>query len=177
MASPIAHLLAGALIYTAVARRPKFNDPLLWVVILAANLPDLDLIPGLLLGDEGMYHRTISHSLMFVLSISLLTFLFLWFKKHPQMVRLTLMVCFGLLSQIVIDWLSYDDTYPQGIALLWPFSEEFYMAHHTVFLHVRRDNLLDETVIIHNLWAVGRELMIMGPLLLVTWVAAHRRTD
>ncbi len=178
MASPIAHSLTGAIIYAACSRNPRISDPVLWLVVCAANLPDLDLIPGLLLGDDALYHRTVSHSLTFVASISLLIFLLLKYTGCARAHRVTLMLTLALVSQIVIDWISYDDSPPAGIAVFWPFSDEFFMSPHTLFLNVRRDNLFTDTVIAHNLRALAREVMILGPPLLVLWgmkyAARHR---
>lgn len=169
MASPIAHSLTGALIYAAWSRQPRTTDPVLWLLVFAANLPDLDLIPGLLVGNEALYHRTISHSLTFVASISILTFFILKRAGNLQATRLTLAVCLALLSQLGIDWISYDDTPPAGIALFWPFSDDHFMSPYTVFLNVRRDNLFTHAVLAHNFWALAREALTLAPPLIVLW--------
>jgi hypothetical protein len=86
------------------------------------------------------------------------------------------MIILALASQLLIDWISYDDSAPRGIPLLWPWSLEHYMSQTQLFLHVRRDNLLTMPVILHNLKAVSREMLILGPVaLLAWWVAGIRR--
>jgi len=177
VASPIAHSLTGVIIYAAWSKRPRITDPVLWLVVFAANLPDLDLIPGLLLGNEALYHRTISHSLTFVASISVLTFVLLKYADYSHTNRIALMFALALLSQIVIDWISYDDSLPAGIAIFWPFSDEYFMSRHTVFLNVRRDNLFTDAVIAHNLRALAREILILGPPLVALWALKYLRRD
>jgi len=161
------------MIYAAGSKQPKITDPVLWLVVFAANLPDLDLIPGLLLGNEALYHRTVSHSITFVASISLLTFFLLKYAGHSHTNRVALMFALALLSQIAIDWISYDDTLPAGIRLLWPFSDDHFMSPATVFLNIRRDNLFTDAVIAHNLRALARETIILGPPLMALWALKY----
>ena len=65
MPTPVGHTLA-ALALRAASRELTWGtlaDPLLWLAVVAANAPDFDFLPGLLLGNEGLYHRGAGHSL------------------------------------------------------------------------------------------------------------------
>ena len=175
MASPVAHSLAGAVIYLAVNRREPFRWTEFLTVIVAANLADLDLLPGILLGDDSMFHRTFSHSLAAAALVTGAVLLVCYRITPDRAPRITLMVGLALLSQLLIDWLSYDQSVPQGIALFWPFDPEYYMSENYIFLNVRRDNLNTMAVIIHNFKAVGWEIAILGgPFLLLCWQRARR---
>ena len=44
--------------------------PVVLLFVLFANAPDLDFVPGILLGDPGAYHHGISHSLGFALMVA-----------------------------------------------------------------------------------------------------------
>ncbi len=176
MASPVAHSLAGAVIYAAFSYRRTFNAKQFWLVILAANVADFDLLAGLLTGNTEAFHRTISHSFLGTGIVALVFAACLWAKDQTNIPRLYLMIILALTSQLLIDWISYDDSVPRGIPLLWPWSPEHYMSNAPLFLHVRRDHLLTMPVILHNLKAVSREMLILGPVaLLACWVAGIRR--
>ena len=172
MASPVAHSLAGALIYLACngRRRPRGWD-MLWV-ILAANLADLDLIPGILLGDHNQFHRGASHSLLFALGLGFAASAWLHWRQHPRARLLGSMITLALLSQLLIDWLSFDGSVPRGIPLLWPFSDQSLMSSETVFMNIRRDNLLTLPVLLHDVKAVMIEALLLGP---PTWWLWRRR--
>lgn len=176
MASPVAHSLAGAVIYLAFSHKRTFNAKEFWLVILAANVADFDLLAGLLIGDTEAFHRTISHSFLGTFVLALVFGTYLWTKDETNVPRLYVMIVLALTSQLLIDWISYDDSPPQGIPLLWPWSLEHYMSQTQLFLHVRRDEMLTMPVILHNLKAVSREMLILGPVALLTlWVAGIRR--
>lgn len=174
MASPIAHSLAGAVIYFAANRQRPIRWRELCAVIIAANLADFDLIPGLLLGDHNMFHRTFSHSLITAFAVSVVSY-FIWRRFEPDHAqRVALLIGLALASQVLIDWLSYDPTVPQGIAVFWPFSQEYYMAYYTLFLNIERDYAMTLPVIKHNLKAVALELLILGgPFLWAWWRFRH----
>ena len=175
MASPIAHSLAGALIYFTANRQQPIRWPELFAVIIAANLADFDLIPGILLGEHSMFHRTFSHSLFTALAVATAGY-FIWRRFEPgQALRVSFLIGLALVSQLLIDWLSYDPTVPQGIAVFWPFSHEYYMANKTLFLNIERDNVTTLPVIKHNMKAAAIELLVMGgPFLWALWRFRHR---
>ncbi len=173
MASPVAHSLAGAVIYFAFSRKRTFNAKEFGLVILAANLADFDLLAGLLVSDVDAFHRTATHSVPGTVFIALILSACLWIKDETNVPRLYTMTLLALASQLIIDWLSYDDSIPRGIPLLWPWSLEHYMSDTQLFLHVRRDNLLTMPVILHNLKAISGEMLILGPVALIGWWVAE----
>ncbi len=175
MASPIAHSLAGAVIYFAVSHKRTFNTQEFLLVIVAANLADFDLLAGLLIGDVEAFHRTGSHSILGTLVLASIFIAFLRIRRRTTAMRLHVMILLALTSQIFIDWISYDDSIPQGIPLLWPWSLEHFMSETQLFLHVRRDNLLTMPVMFHNLKAASREILILGPIAFAAWWAAALR--
>lgn len=169
MASPVAHSLAGAIIHLATRRNQDGYHHELWWLILAANLADVDLIPSLLMGDPGMFHRTFSHSIPAALLFALVVYLVCWWRGHRHPVRITMLMFAAYVSQLVLDWLSFDPGPVAGIPLFLPFSQEHYMADPTVFLNTERDGLFSRAVIIHNMKAVLLELLILGPPAALLW--------
>jgi membrane-bound metal-dependent hydrolase YbcI (DUF457 family) len=77
-------------------------------------------------------------------------------------------------SHILLDWLGTDTSPPIGIMVLWPFSRQYYESPLHLFMAISRRYWLPEFWT-YNLLAMGRELLILVPLLVVT-IAARGRT-
>lgn len=176
MASPVAHSLAGIIVYFTAHRRPTaVSRDLLWL-ILAANIADFDLIPSVLMGDHSLYHRTLSHSITGALLFAAIVYAVCRWREHSRPWRMTLLMFTAYLSQLVVDWLSFDTGPPAGIPLFWPFSHEHYIADPTVFLNIERDDMLSAPIILHNVKAVLLEIIVLGPpaALLWWWTGARK---
>jgi inner membrane protein len=174
LASPAAHSLAGAIIFLAARRKGNGSHrELLWIV-LAANLADLDFIPGLLVGEPSLYHRAFSHSIPAALLFAVVVYAVCWRGRHPQPVRMTVLMFAAYASQLTLDWLSFDPGPVVGIPLFLPFSQEHFMADPTLFLNIERTGLLSGPVILHNIKAVLLELLILGPPAALLWLWQKR---
>ena len=170
MASPVAHTLAGAAVYLLVRRRnARWDDPLLYGCILAANLSDLDFLPGLLAGDRELFHRGFSHSIGFSLVVGVLAALAARRRSTRRRLALSAVVAIAVATHLLIDWATWDASLPAGIPLLWPWDETHYMAAHTWFLNVERRQWWTLPVMAHNLCGALRELAILGPPVLALW--------
>jgi len=170
VASPVAHSLAGAIIYLSARRDCNGGHQELWWLILAANLADFDLIPSLLMGDHGLFHRTFSHSISAAVVLAALVYAVCRWRQYHYPLRMTLLISLAYGSQLLVDWLSYDPGPVAGIPLLYPFSHVHYMADPTVFLNIERNDLFSAGVIIHNLKAVLLEFLLLGPLAAGLWL-------
>jgi hypothetical protein len=91
--------------------------------------------------------------------------------------RLALAVTLAWTSHVLFDWLGSDTTPPLGVMALWPLSSEYYFSNAFFFEAISRRYWLDN-FITHNLWAVAREILILGPVLAlviaVRWRARPR---
>jgi len=136
--------------------------------VFIANLPDLDFLPGLLLGDLRTFHHQASHSLTAVVIVSLLiTGLARSWKLNG--------VAWGIwggglyLSHIVLDLLVNDPSPPFGVQLLWPFSETYFISPLTPFASFdyfsTTIGILASLLSVHNLNTIIRETILMAPLL------------
>lgn len=178
MASPVAHSLAGAIVYLATQRRTDGGDRRrLWWLILAANLADFDLLPGVLIGNHSLFHRTFSHSISAALLVALLAYAAGHWRRQPQPWRMAVLMLVACGSHLLIDWMSFDPGPVAGIPLLLPFSGEHFMAEPSVFLNIERQQWLSGAVIIHNLKAVLLELLILGPPAAALWWWRCRRAS
>lgn len=93
----------------------------LFLVVVAANLPDLDFLPGLMVGDEGHFHRGASHSLLVAgLAASMLGLLLR--HRLGGFRRVAGWSFLAIASHLVLDIIVPDPSGKgSGIALLWPF--------------------------------------------------------
>lgn len=175
MPSPIGHSLAGLCGYM-VARNnvdPPCRGWFLCGTVTLANLADLDFLAGLLLGDLSAYHHQATHSLLAVAVVILLVGFVAGGRKLNE-------IGWGLwagglyLSHIILDMLVNDPSPPFGVQLLWPFSQAYYIAPITPF--ARFDyidpaaGILAAVLSTHNLGTVQRELILVSPLIAVTWL-------
>jgi inner membrane protein len=184
MATPLGHVLAGYAIY-GFARAPKAGEqPGLTVLgIIMAVAPDLDLIPGLVMGQPALYHGGISHSLGFALLVSLGVAGI--FKMHGKVFLPVFVVGFlAYSSHLLLDWLGSDGRPPFGIPVFWPFSNETFISPVTVLPGVRHAGATDDSIsewiqgILswHNLGAIAIESALITPFIfLAHWL--RRRWD
>jgi membrane-bound metal-dependent hydrolase YbcI (DUF457 family) len=158
MATPVAHLLAGAAI--GIAFSPRNDTPRhAAVAALAAVAADFDFLPGLLVGAPSRFHHTQSHSLAFVALAAVLALLIA--KKLNW--HWGFLAGFAYLSHLVLDLLTFDDSLPQGIPLFWPFSAQVFQSPLSLFPNVPWGSGL--VLSAHNIELLTRELGFLGPLL------------
>jgi inner membrane protein len=125
-------LLGAALAKTRLGRASPLATPAL---IIAANLPDIDLLAWLFGGKAAylLHHRGITHSVLGIaLEIVLLFLLLRWIERrragsHPRAVHvdrgLGVAILVGLISHVLLDslnsyglrpWLPFDGTWYYG---------------------------------------------------------------
>jgi inner membrane protein len=172
----------GAIIYRGAGGRvDRYQWSLLTACLFAANAPDLDFLPGLLVGDLRRFHHGPSHSIAFAFVFGLCAAVILPFGK-----RLAFAIGFlNYLSHILMDFLIDDPSWPQGVPLFWPFSNEHYMAPLTMFRKFdyapESSGLIAALFSIDNLATVAAEVAVLLPVLVfVHWlkrkqpIAVHR---
>lgn len=130
MPLPVAHSLAAAAVYVGLdsdGDRRGWRRLVLAAVI--ANAPDLDMVPGVLLGDPNRFHHGPSHSLGMTLLVSLAAAALAWWGwRWPLRGRLgstavggtAVMVGALWASHVVLDTLTHDPSEPVGVPILWP---------------------------------------------------------
>jgi membrane-bound metal-dependent hydrolase YbcI (DUF457 family) len=172
MASPVGHTLAAliACAFTDVDIRRRQPDYMkAGLFILAANAPDLDFIPGLLMGNASMFHHGINHSVGAAVLFSLVV----WGVGRLRGVfgGRTALVCFLLfLSHLFIDWMTADYWEPYGFPALWPFSADRYHLSASLFWNIERQGFFTLPTLLHNLNAVLIEIAVMAPIVGTVWV-------
>ena len=122
MPTSIGHAFGGlvAADLTRSPARPLRLSALLFLAILVANLPDLDFLPGALVGHPERFHRGASHSVA-AAALAAITLGPLSARLWGGSVRgWVSLVGAAYASHLVLDLLIRDPTGGAGIALLWP---------------------------------------------------------
>jgi membrane-bound metal-dependent hydrolase YbcI (DUF457 family) len=128
MALCFAHATAGYLVYEAVRPSERHRPALLAASVLLANAPDLDFVPGWLLGHPGMFHRGLTHTLGAVVAVAVLGGL-LWRRGELATARITALwaaAAYG--SHLLVDYLTTCARPPHGGRFLWPLSDAYWIA-------------------------------------------------
>ncbi len=180
MPSPIAHSLMGYIIYRVATRSFKWQN---WYIILfylfVANVPDLDLVPGFFAGNVSKYHHGISHSIGFSLLFAFGCYIILGILRQEHIKRSVAIVFCLFFSHIVLDYLTKVPDKPYGELLLWPFSNEYYVASFAFFpvihFHGSNERFLFSLMSLQNLIAIGVELAILSPVILTVELWKYRK--
>ena len=171
MPSPVGHILFAF----AISGVPKPRDVLTqwWpvLVLLAAIAPDLDFLPGIVIGDPNRFHHGPTHSIaaavVFTLAIALM------FRSLSKTQILVLFLVYA--GHVLIDTPAKDLGAPFGRALFWPFDSHNGISPVTRFSNFSRGTrneglggVIRDIFSVRTLWTVAIEMAILGPLLWLT---------
>ncbi|MFC1683806.1 metal-dependent hydrolase [Candidatus Zixiibacteriota bacterium] len=181
MPLPVGHSLAGYLIYLGAERDVSLRRwKIILLYVIAANLPDLDILPGFLVGLPNLYHHGISHSLGLAILMGLVVLLYRAWQRKRDLLRV-FGIAFGLyLSHVLLDCLITDTTAPFGVQLLWPLSNRYVISPLLIFPTVYKAGtsgiFLSSLVHPGNLKLIGVELLYFVPLVAAAqlWLRRNR---
>ena len=130
MPTSIAHAFGGlaAAEGSSTARGWSRTRVLVFCAVVA-NLPDLDFLPGAVLGDAGRFHRHFSHSLLATLLVALAFALWERWRRHGSRgdaARVGWLAFLVYGSHLVLDTLVATPTDTSGVPLFAPFSPARY---------------------------------------------------
>ena len=169
MPTPVGHALAGIAAGSLYTKPPPLISTWRDIALFAAlgQVPDLDFIPGFFTGQLDYWHHGASHSIFAALAVGLI--FYIYGRTRGDGRRWGLMAFWVVLSHVVLDAINEDTSPPHGIPLFWPLSNEFYLIY-PFFMDVWRYPPWAATII-HNLYAVGLEIAVLGPIALgsVLW--------
>lgn len=182
MPSPIGHSLVGlcgaviaARCCPAIGRSPV---TLTAAAVVLANIPDVDVIPGLLMHSHpGLYHHQATHSLLAVLFVFFVAWVF--FQRRSGMGWQGGIWASGIyLSHVLMDALVADPTPPYGVQLLWPFSSSYFMSPVPVFASFDYydpvSGILKSLFSLGNVWTISLEILLLSPFVLFSWYFAKQ---
>ena len=127
MALCFAHSAAGYLVYEAARPAGPHRFGLLAASVLLANAPDLDFVPGLVLGHPGMFHRGPTHTIVAALAVGAAVALGAWvLRRRPLAAGAWAAAAYG--SHLLVDCITVDAVPPYGLRLFWPFADAYFLA-------------------------------------------------
>jgi hypothetical protein len=168
MPSPIGHLLGGAAVYLAGTPAQQTR----WSFVFAASLlgsivPDVDFLPGILIGDMRAFHHGITHSIPFAAACGALVFAIASRMDRAVAVRASLLATLACISHVLLDFVSVSEG-TRGVPVLWPLSDELFGISLHLFGHFRYGDITDgiwSVVRWVNVSPLLRELLILGGVL------------
>jgi inner membrane protein len=126
MPSPIAHFGAGYAIYRYYRHRLPQDHRRFWkiplqLVMIAglSMLPDLDVIPAIIVRDMKAYHNNFSHSLLFAIPVAFFIagIFHRIYKSNFWLWFLICLVSYDL--HVIMDALTAE----RGVMMFWPLTE------------------------------------------------------
>ena len=183
MASPIAHTFAGFWIFLILAAQLKARLATQWrewlprlsVLILVANLPDLDFLFYCFDRNAKNLHHGFTHSLTFAILISL-ALSCVW-RIAPGFWRSTILYFTAYSSHLLIDFftgtkIGWTNT-GFGMPLFWPWPKTFSSPLILIFgIHHKNFAALFS---LDNLRACTYETLIFGAITVVASVLWKRK--
>ncbi len=144
------------------------------MLIVLANLPDLDFLPGCFDGNANHLHRGFTHSLTFAILISLA--LSCAWRIVPGFWRSTLLYFTAYSSHLLIDFftgtkIGWTHT-GFGMPLFWPWSKEF--SSPLILTFGVRHKTFAALFSLDNVWSCAFELLTCSAItaiVLVLWKA------
>ncbi len=182
MPTPVAHGLAGLILYTLPRSSPNLcrEWPTFSLAAFAAAAADLDFLPGLLLGDPGRFHHGVSHSVGAALLFGVAMALIAPSTLAGAYTRRALLWASLYGSHLVLDFFAVDTTPPYGEPIFWPFSGQYFISPWTPFLDVKHGRSWEAFV---N-WENARAVLVEAGFFLPVWLgllwargALGRETD
>jgi membrane-bound metal-dependent hydrolase YbcI (DUF457 family) len=178
--TPVGHCLAAGAIALA-ARRPEAKRQGVGALglLVVANLPDIDFLFGMPAGDASRYHWGPTHSITAALIAGALAAVIMRLLHRPVW-RAACLTTAAWASHVLLDlMLGPVHSEPYGLSVFWPFADERRMLPWAVFhLYPGDEGIRNPfTALFHPrvLPLIGRELLVLGPIVLAAWVWQRRR--
>jgi membrane-bound metal-dependent hydrolase YbcI (DUF457 family) len=134
MALCFAHTAAGYLAYEVARPADRHRPRLLLAAVGLANAPDVDFLPGMLVGQPGAYHRGVTHTLAALALAALVAVVVArrWAPSRSRPFRTPwtagAWVAAVWASHLLLDLVTTDVVAPHGGRFLWPLSSAYYIA-------------------------------------------------
>jgi hypothetical protein len=173
MATPLGHYLVGLALAGGLARDDHERARSPWLAAIAC-VPDLDLVPGVLVGDPSRFHHGVTHSLTAAILFAGAVAVLLAVAGHRAPTRFVLVVAALYASHSALDALTLDNSDPRGVPLLWPWRDTTYESPWLLLANVQHTR--EPIVSAHNLRLMLQEAFVFLPLVgLIRTVRGSRR--
>jgi membrane-bound metal-dependent hydrolase YbcI (DUF457 family) len=144
--------------------QPRQRLLLLLAAVFFSLMPDIDILPGLLMGDIGRFHNQWTHSLIVGSGVALLAGLIaLWRKDSFRFWFLLAWVSYSF--HVIMDAFTWGG---RGVMLLWPLTDQrFEGGPVSLFMGVRWSEGVWSP---EHLLTLVTELAFVGLVYLAAWV-------
>jgi membrane-bound metal-dependent hydrolase YbcI (DUF457 family) len=178
MPSPVGHTIGAFAAILAVdpsiiTTRYKLSVAL-GTSFIVGTLADADFLVAYFSTVPYLRHHYFSHSIPFAIIFWLLCWVVLKGIKFKDATRNAALLGAAYGSHLVLDYFAEDGSKPYGIPLLWPFSNQHFIAPFDIFLSIHRGEFSD-LFSLHNLWAILIEVGVLTPLALMMFLLANSR--
>jgi membrane-bound metal-dependent hydrolase YbcI (DUF457 family) len=172
MATPVGHYLVGLALTLGVAGDDRQRALSPWLAAVAC-VPDLDVVPGLVVGDPSRFHHGVTHSLTAAVAVAaVLAGLAAAAGRRPT-ARLVVLLAALYASHSVLDALTLDPSEPRGVPLLWPWRDTPYESPWPLLPNVQHTRA--PIVSTHNALLMLRETALFVPLVGLVHSVRHGR--
>ena len=161
MATPVGHYLVGLSIGRALARDHLQRRQALGIAAVAL-LADLDVLPGLVVGDLSRYHHQATHSLAAAVGLSAIVLVALLGIRSRRAFHLSSLVLLVYGSHLALDFFTLDTSEPYGFPAFWPWGSATYEAPFMLLPNVQ--HTISPLFSVHNALLMVREVLIFVPL-------------
>jgi membrane-bound metal-dependent hydrolase YbcI (DUF457 family) len=167
MPSPIGHLLGGAAVYAGGTTCDTRSTALLVIALVGSTVPDLDFLPGILIGDLRAFHHGISHSFALAMLFGAVIFVFVRAIDKALAKRAAAFALLAYSSHVMLDFVNVNPG-TLGVPLLWPVSEEQFGVNLRLFGYFHyEDSGIPSVVHWQNVPPLSRELLVLGSVVLM----------
>ena len=128
MALCCSHTAAGYVAYEAVRPPGPHRPGLLVTAVALANAPDVDFLPGILVGHPGAFHRGVTHTLAAAIVVALAAWLVGRLRDPGWSPRVALWAGAIYVSHLLVDYFTVDSRGPGGGRFLWPLSDAYWIS-------------------------------------------------
>jgi inner membrane protein len=172
MSTPLGHGLAGLAVGIGGDRSGSELRTRALVGATAGLAPDLDFLPGLLIGDPARFHHGVTHSVGAVVVVALIAVML---APRTRRWAWAGIAAAAYASHLLLDVLTYDPSEPIGLLLFWPLSEAYVNAPVTPLPRVLHSEVSPFNL--HNLGVAALELTLFGLLAVGAYLLWRRRTS
>lgn len=166
MPSPLGHSLIGYAMSASKTRiEPARYQALAFIFF--ANLPDIDFLPGLLVGNVFQFHRGPTHSLAFPFLIAVV--LAAVIRRPEQRALLVRAGFLGTLSHVVLDFFCASSP-AAGVPLLWPLDATRFASPLQVFVPMAWGGGLSVMSWTNVVAAANEAVVLGGPVVMLRWL-------
>jgi membrane-bound metal-dependent hydrolase YbcI (DUF457 family) len=183
MPLPLAHTIVGYSLAAATGVRFRRDTvTAIFFSVVVANLPDADFLPGALVNQPVLYHRTIAHTLPAALVCGLIIGAVLT-RFGRRFWEITLLAALVYTSHLLADMVDIGGN-NNGVQLFWPLHEGWFaietpLSGSGAWLHFDRGHssagFFASLVTPAFFRALLLQALLFAPLLLPAWWLRSRR--